>query len=103
MLNRRRQLLAERGGVLGVQVDLIIRAVESEPDGLLCRAAGQIVFEYDAYFWAIAAFPDIQWLPAPYRGQCPATLSNAADQAGNRRSSSVRRASPRASATRAAA
>jgi len=33
-----RELLAERGDVLGVQVDLIIGAIESEPHRLLRRA-----------------------------------------------------------------
>src|SRR5690348_16821430 len=50
MLNVRRELLAQRGGVLGVQVDLIVGAVEREPDGLLGRAAGQVVVKDDAYF-----------------------------------------------------
>ena len=50
VFNKRRQFLAERGGVLGVQVDLIIDAVECEPDGLLGGAAGQIVLQDDDYF-----------------------------------------------------
>src|SRR5262249_22393572 len=33
-----RELLAELGGVLGVQVDLIVGVLEREPDGLLGRA-----------------------------------------------------------------
>jgi hypothetical protein len=44
-----RELLAERGSVFGVQVDLIIGPVECEPDGLLGRTAGQVVFKDDAY------------------------------------------------------
>src|SRR5215472_10957354 len=44
------ELLAELGGVLGVQVDLIVGALEREPDGLLGRAAGQVVLQDDAYF-----------------------------------------------------
>jgi hypothetical protein len=44
-----RELLAERGGVRGVQVDLIVGALEGEPRRLLCRAAGQIVFENYGY------------------------------------------------------
>ena len=44
------ELLAERGGVLGVQVNLIVRALEREPDSLLGRAAGQIVPKDDGYF-----------------------------------------------------
>jgi len=44
------ELLAELGGVLGVQVDLIIGALEREPGSLLGRAAGQVVLKDDAYF-----------------------------------------------------
>jgi hypothetical protein len=44
------ELLAERGSVLGVQIDLIIGAVEGESHRLLRRAAGQIVFEGYRYF-----------------------------------------------------
>src|SRR6266704_3643546 len=50
VLNVGRELLAERGGVLGVQVDLIAGAIESEPHRLLRRAAGQIIFQDDSYF-----------------------------------------------------
>src|SRR5216684_1555447 len=39
------ELLAERGGVLGVQVDLIVGALEGEPYRLLRRATGQIIFQ----------------------------------------------------------
>jgi hypothetical protein len=46
-----RELLAQRGAVLGVQVDLIVGAVEGEPYRQLGRAAGQIVFEGTVPFW----------------------------------------------------
>ena len=52
-----RELLAERGGVLGIQVDLIVAALEGKPHGLLGRAAGQIIFQLDGDFWAISTFP----------------------------------------------
>jgi hypothetical protein len=52
MLKVGHELLAERRGVFGVQADLIVGAVEREPDGLFGRAAGQVVFENDA-FWAL--------------------------------------------------
>src|SRR5262249_7895830 len=45
-----RELLAELRGVLGVQVDLIVGAVKREPDSLLGRAAGQVIFKEDGYF-----------------------------------------------------
>jgi len=38
------ELLAERLGVLLVQVDLVLRAAEPEPQRLDCRAAIKIVF-----------------------------------------------------------
>jgi hypothetical protein len=44
------ELLAERGGVLGVQVDFIVGAVKGEPHGLLRRATGQIIFQDYGYF-----------------------------------------------------
>jgi hypothetical protein len=77
MLKVGRELLAERGGVLGVQVDLIIGAVEREPDGLVGWAAGQVVLQDDAYFLDhIFTFPP-STVPAPYRDQRPVTVSNA--------------------------
>jgi hypothetical protein len=54
-----RELLAERGGVLGVQVDLIVGAIEREPDGLLGWAAGQVVLQDDAYFLGHLHLPDL--------------------------------------------
>src|SRR5215468_214184 len=53
-----RELLAERGGVLGAQVDLIVGALEGKPHRLLGRAAGQIVFEHDGYFLGHLYLPD---------------------------------------------
>src|SRR6266851_2819291 len=53
-----RELLAERGGVLGVQVNLIVGAVEGEPHRLLRRAAGQIVFQGYGYFLGHLYLPD---------------------------------------------
>jgi len=44
------ELRAERGGVLGVQVDLVVGALEREPDGLPGRAAGQVVLQDDGCF-----------------------------------------------------
>jgi hypothetical protein len=40
-------LLAERVGVAGPQVDLIAGAIDGEPDGLIGRAAVEVVFEGD--------------------------------------------------------
>src|SRR5262249_61131499 len=47
VLNVGRELLAERGGVLGAQVDLIVGALEGKPHRLPGRAASQIVFQHD--------------------------------------------------------
>jgi hypothetical protein len=55
-----RKLLAERRGVLGAQVDLIIGALEGKPHGLLGWAAGQIVFQHDGYFLGHLYLPDFQ-------------------------------------------
>jgi hypothetical protein len=44
MLDERCELLAERGGVPLVQVDLVLRAAECEPHGLVGRATIKIVF-----------------------------------------------------------
>jgi hypothetical protein len=44
MLNKRRQLPAERPGILLVQVDLVLCASDPEPHRLVCRAAFKIVF-----------------------------------------------------------
>lgn len=43
MLHEWRQLTAERGGMAGVQIELICSAIQAELDGLVSRAAGQIV------------------------------------------------------------
>src|SRR5215472_5302589 len=50
VLDERRQPLAERAGVLLVQVDLVGRAADYEPHRLVGRAALQIVFERYGYF-----------------------------------------------------
>jgi hypothetical protein len=50
MLNIGRELPAELGGVLAVQVNLIVRALEREPVSFLGRAACQVVRKDDGYF-----------------------------------------------------
>jgi len=57
MLKVGRELLAERGGVLGVQVDLITGALEGEPDGLLGRPPVKSSSRTTLTFWAISTFP----------------------------------------------
>src|SRR5215813_7749325 len=67
-----RELPAE----LGVQVDLVVGALEREPDGLVGWAAGQVVFKDDGYFLATSSPTRRQWcLHGPW--QCPATVSDA--------------------------
>jgi hypothetical protein len=65
------ELLAERGGVLGVQVDLIAGALEGEPDRLLGRAAGQVVFQGDGYFLGDLTLPPYCDGGCTVSGQCP--------------------------------
>jgi hypothetical protein len=69
-----RELLAELGGVLGIQVDLIVGAVEGEPHGLLRRAAGQIVFQDDGYFLGHLNLSTAM-VPAPCPGWGPPAVS----------------------------
>ena len=77
MLEVGRELLGERGGVLGIQVDLIVGAFEREPDGLLGRAAAQVVFEDDAYFLGHLNLPDLN-------GACTVSRPASCDRAQRR-------------------
>jgi hypothetical protein len=96
-----RELLAERGGLLGIQIDLIVGAVERKPDGLLGWAASEVSSRTTLTFWAIFTFPP-STVPAPYLGRRPVTVSNAADQAWNPHAPRwTRRVSPTASPGRA--
>jgi hypothetical protein len=61
MLKIGRESLAEHGGILGVQVDLIVGAVEGGSHRLLGRAVGQIVFQGYRYFLGYLYLPDIYW------------------------------------------
>jgi len=45
-----RERVAQRGGVLGAQVDLVAGAVQPEPDGSFCFAAVDVVQEQQLYF-----------------------------------------------------
>jgi hypothetical protein len=47
MLDERRELSAERIGVLGAQIDLIVGAAEPEPHRLIRRASIKVVFQRD--------------------------------------------------------
>jgi hypothetical protein len=49
VLDEWRELLTERIGVLLAQVDLVVRTAESEPHGLVRRAAIKVVFQRDGY------------------------------------------------------
>src|SRR5215467_7209637 len=71
MLDERRDLLAERGGVLLAQVDLIVRAAEGEPHGLIRRAAIQVVFQRHGYSLGHLGLPTPRLMFAPYSGECP--------------------------------
>jgi hypothetical protein len=50
-------LPAERGGIAGPQVDLIVRAIHGEPDRLIGRAAVQVIFQGDGYFLGHPGLP----------------------------------------------
>src|SRR5690349_17704894 len=50
VLDVRREQVAEHGGVLGAQVDLITGALDGEPHGLIRRAAGQVVLQHHRHF-----------------------------------------------------
>src|SRR5689334_15399358 len=82
VLKVRRELLAERGGVAGPQVDLIAGAIDGEPDGLIGRAAVEVVFECDGYFLGHSSLPAAVVL-APYPGPRSRPSRNASDQAYN--------------------
>src|SRR5690348_10965397 len=79
VLKVRRELLAERGGVAGPEVDLIAGAIDGEPDGLIGRAAVEVVFEDDGYFLGHPSLPAAVVL-APYPGPRPRPSRNASDQ-----------------------
>src|SRR5262249_14850164 len=72
----RGQLLAEGGGVLGAQVDLIIGAADGEPHGLIGRAAIEIVLQRDGYLLGHRNLPDCP-CDIPHRTQS-ASLAAAA-------------------------
>src|SRR5690349_24837967 len=61
MLNVGCELLAERSGVLGAQVDLISRAIESKRHGLVRLATGQIVFQRERYLLGHRYLPLLRW------------------------------------------
>src|SRR5580700_3211765 len=58
MLKIGHELLAERGGVLLTQIDLILGAIEGKPHGLGCRAAIEVVFQRDGHFLGHLASPN---------------------------------------------
>jgi len=72
MLDEGCQLLAERPGVLLVQVDLVGRAADGEPHCLVGRPAIQIVFERDGYLGCRPGLLDCAGLRAPCKINCHA-------------------------------
>jgi hypothetical protein len=92
--------LLNLGGVLGVQVDLIVGALERESDSSLGWAAGQVVLKEDAYFLGrLFTFSPSMVLHRTV--VVPAIVSNAAVRRF-RRSALVGQAFPTASSTRVA-
>jgi hypothetical protein len=75
VLDERRQLLPERGGVFLAQVDLILGAGEPEPHGLSRRAAIQVVFQCDRYSLGHLILPELRWCLHHTQASCPATAA----------------------------
>jgi hypothetical protein len=73
------QLLAERGGVLCAQVDLILRPAEGEPHGLIGGAATKVVFQRDGYSLCHFDLRDCPGVPAPYPAGMTGHCRNTAD------------------------
>jgi len=48
-----RDLPAERAGILLIEIDLVVRAAQPEPQRLVCWASIKVVFEFDSDLCAI--------------------------------------------------
>ncbi len=79
VLDEGRQLLAERGGILGAQVDLILRPAEGEPHGLIGRAATEVVFQRDGYSLCHFGLRSCTWISALYPVSMTGYCRNGAD------------------------
>src|SRR5215470_12489954 len=66
-LDEGRELPAERVGVLGAQVDLIVGAAEPEPHRLIRRASVKVVFQCDGNLLGHPGLPCCDRLAAPYK------------------------------------
>ena len=49
VIDERCEIAAERRGVLGAQIDLILGAIHPEPHPSICRAPIKIILEFDGY------------------------------------------------------
>jgi hypothetical protein len=67
MIDERRELAAERGGVVAIQIDLIVGAGKAEPQGLVGRTAVEIIFQSDSGPGYRLGPMRAMALPAPYR------------------------------------
>ena len=65
MIDERGELLAERRGVLGAQIDLILGAVHPEPHRLIRGAPIKIILEFDGYLLCYPGLLAAPGLPAP--------------------------------------
>src|SRR5215471_338498 len=82
MLDEGGQVLAERPGILLAQVDLVLRAADGEPHGLVSRAALQIVFERDCYLRCHSPSSLLRWATCTVQDQLPCRGPRNAPEAG---------------------
>ena len=72
VIDERCELAAERRGVLGAQIELILVAIHPEPHRRICRAPIKIILEFDGYLLCHPRPPSRDRLSAPYKINCPA-------------------------------
>src|SRR5689334_2037522 len=70
VLDERRELPAERRGVLSAQVDLVVGAAEPEPHRLIRRASINVVFQRDGYLLSHPRPPLLRSVSCTVQDQC---------------------------------
>src|SRR6266496_6328965 len=75
VFDERCDLPAERRGVLGAQVDLVLGAAQPEPHRLIRRTAIKNVFQCDGNLLCHPRLLDCDRLPAPYKINCQVTVT----------------------------
>jgi hypothetical protein len=69
------QLPAERSGVLGAQVDLVLGAAEPESHRLIRRAAIKVVFQRDGYLLCHPRPPELRSVSCTVQDQRYSTVT----------------------------